>query len=50
MVSLTPGTLQKLLQNAGDKEFKVAGEHRSALLQVWVRESSNLFICFLVLV
>lgn len=34
MVSLTPGTLQKLLQNAGDKEFKVAGEHRSALLQV----------------
>ncbi|KAH6813026.1 hypothetical protein C2S51_022044 [Perilla frutescens var. frutescens] len=36
MVSLTPGTLQKLLQNAGDKEFRVAGEHRSALLQASV--------------
>ncbi|CAA0808316.1 Plant protein of unknown function (DUF936 [Striga hermonthica] len=34
MASLTPGTLQKLLQNVGDKDFKVAGEHRSALLQV----------------
>ncbi|KAK4416157.1 hypothetical protein Salat_2723100 [Sesamum alatum] len=34
MASLTPGTLQKLLQNAGNKDFKVAGEHRSALLQV----------------
>ncbi|KAL1540015.1 hypothetical protein AAHA92_24431 [Salvia divinorum] len=34
MVSLSPGTLQKLLQNVGDKEFRVAGEHRSALLQV----------------
>ncbi|XP_011093404.1 uncharacterized protein LOC105173388 [Sesamum indicum] len=34
MASLTPGILQKLLQNAGNKHFKVAGEHRSALLQV----------------
>ncbi|PIN10579.1 hypothetical protein CDL12_16834 [Handroanthus impetiginosus] len=34
MASLTPGTLQKLLQNVGNKDFKVAGEHRSALLQV----------------
>ncbi|XP_011086847.1 uncharacterized protein LOC105168452 [Sesamum indicum] len=30
MASLTPGTLDKLLH----KDFKVAGEHRSALLQV----------------
>ncbi|KAL8555545.1 hypothetical protein ACS0TY_003377 [Phlomoides rotata] len=34
MASLTPGTLQKLLQNAGNRDFRVAGEHRSALLQV----------------
>ncbi|XP_051144364.1 uncharacterized protein LOC127260595 [Andrographis paniculata] len=34
MASLTPGTLQKLLQNAGNKDFKPAGEHRSPLLQV----------------
>ncbi|KAI3444918.1 hypothetical protein Pfo_001583 [Paulownia fortunei] len=34
MASLTPGTLDKLLQNVGNKDFKVAGEHRSALLQV----------------
>ncbi|KAL6495645.1 hypothetical protein OROGR_030208 [Orobanche gracilis] len=34
MASLTPGTLNKLLQNVGNKDFKVAGEHRSALLQV----------------
>ncbi|KZV31603.1 hypothetical protein F511_13543 [Dorcoceras hygrometricum] len=34
MSSLTPGILQKLLQNVGNKDFKVAGEHRSALLQV----------------
>ncbi|KAL3815168.1 hypothetical protein ACJIZ3_016436 [Penstemon smallii] len=34
MASLTPGTLQKLLHNVGNKDFKVAGEHRSALLQV----------------
>ncbi|KAL2461344.1 Plant protein of unknown function (DUF936) [Abeliophyllum distichum] len=34
MASLTPGTLLKLLQNVDNKDFKVAGEHRSALLQV----------------
>ncbi|KAL8028488.1 hypothetical protein ABFX02_14G163800 [Erythranthe guttata] len=34
MASLTPGILQKLLLNSGDKDFKVAGEHRSPLLQV----------------
>lgn len=34
MASLTPGTLQKLLQNVGNQDFKVAGDHRSALLQV----------------
>ncbi|KAK4414387.1 hypothetical protein Salat_2851700 [Sesamum alatum] len=34
MASLTPGTLDKLLQNVGNKDFKVAGDHRSALLQV----------------
>ncbi|KAK6162805.1 hypothetical protein DH2020_002646 [Rehmannia glutinosa] len=36
MASLTPGTLDKLLQNVGNKDFKVAGEHRSALLQACV--------------
>ncbi|KAL0425530.1 UNVERIFIED_CONTAM: hypothetical protein Sradi_1087800 [Sesamum radiatum] len=36
MASLTPGTLDKLLQNVGNKDFKVAGEHRSALLQASV--------------
>ncbi|KAL3622389.1 hypothetical protein CASFOL_033800 [Castilleja foliolosa] len=34
MASLTPGTLDKLLQNLSNQDFKVAGEHRSALLQV----------------
>ncbi|CAI9103263.1 OLC1v1001715C1 [Oldenlandia corymbosa var. corymbosa] len=34
MASLTPGILQKLLQNVGNKDAKVVGEHRSALLQV----------------
>ncbi|KAJ7949073.1 DUF936 domain-containing protein [Quillaja saponaria] len=34
MASLTPGVLLKLLQNAGNKDVKVIGEHRSALLQV----------------
>ncbi|MCD7456894.1 hypothetical protein HAX54_033544 [Datura stramonium] len=34
MASLTPGILLKLLQHLDDKETKVAGEHRSALLQV----------------
>ncbi|KAL5760594.1 hypothetical protein ACOSP7_019108 [Xanthoceras sorbifolium] len=33
MASLTPGVLSKLLDNAGNN-FKVTGEHRSALLQV----------------
>ncbi|KAK4285587.1 hypothetical protein QN277_002267 [Acacia crassicarpa] len=34
MASLTPGVLSKLLDNAGNKNVKVTGEHRSALLQV----------------
>ncbi|CAI9764939.1 unnamed protein product [Fraxinus pennsylvanica] len=34
MASLTPGILLKLLQNVDNNDFKVAGEHRSALLQV----------------
>ncbi|XP_038722697.1 uncharacterized protein LOC120014728 isoform X2 [Tripterygium wilfordii] len=34
MASLSPGVLSKLLQNAGNKDAKVTGEHRSALLQV----------------
>ncbi|XP_052171757.1 uncharacterized protein LOC127787725 [Diospyros lotus] len=34
MASLTPGVLSKLLQNVGNREVKVAGEHRSPLLQV----------------
>ncbi|XP_065872980.1 uncharacterized protein [Euphorbia lathyris] len=34
MASLTPGLLEKLLVNAGNKDVKVTGEHRSALLQV----------------
>ncbi|KAK7853954.1 hypothetical protein CFP56_034179 [Quercus suber] len=34
MASLTPGVLAKLLQHAGNKDVKVTGEHRSALLQV----------------
>ncbi|XP_049368852.1 uncharacterized protein LOC125833711 isoform X2 [Solanum verrucosum] len=34
MASLTPGILLKLLQHLDDKETKVAGQHRSALLQV----------------
>ncbi|KAI4323324.1 hypothetical protein L6164_022939 [Bauhinia variegata] len=34
MASLTPGVLSKLLENAGNKDVKVTGEHRSALLQV----------------
>ncbi|THG14470.1 uncharacterized protein LOC114272457 [Camellia sinensis] len=34
MASLTPGVLSKLLQNVGNSHVKVAGEHRSALLQV----------------
>ncbi|XP_010276350.1 PREDICTED: uncharacterized protein LOC104611119 [Nelumbo nucifera] len=34
MASLTPGVLLKLLQHASNKEVKVVGEHRSALLQV----------------
>ncbi|XP_047306538.1 uncharacterized protein LOC124909955 [Impatiens glandulifera] len=34
MASLTPGVLSKLLENVGNKEVKVAGEHRTALLQV----------------
>ncbi|XP_059311987.1 uncharacterized protein LOC132063459 [Lycium ferocissimum] len=34
MASLTPGILLKLLQHLDDKDTKVAGEHRSALLQV----------------
>jgi len=33
MASLTPGILLKLLQHLDDKETKVAGQHRSALLQ-----------------
>lgn len=41
MVSLSPGTLRKLLQNVGDKEFRVAGEHRSALLQASFQETSK---------
>nr|DAD28960.1 TPA_asm: hypothetical protein HUJ06_030428 [Nelumbo nucifera] len=34
MVSLTPGVLLKLLQHTSNKEVKVVGEHRSALLQL----------------
>ncbi|XP_043692435.1 uncharacterized protein LOC122642886 [Telopea speciosissima] len=34
MASLTPGVLLKLLQHASDRNSKVTGEHRSALLQV----------------
>ncbi|KAI3935961.1 hypothetical protein MKX01_021912 [Papaver californicum] len=34
MASLTPGVLSKLLENASNKDVKVTGEHRSALLQV----------------
>ncbi|VFR02400.1 unnamed protein product [Cuscuta campestris] len=34
MASLTPGVLLKLLQNVENKDAKVVGEHRSALLQV----------------
>ncbi|XP_028799724.1 uncharacterized protein LOC114757818 [Neltuma alba] len=34
MASLTPGVLSKLLENAGNKNVRVTGEHRSALLQV----------------
>ncbi|KAJ4979469.1 hypothetical protein NE237_010249 [Protea cynaroides] len=34
MASLTPGVLLKLLQHASDRNVKVTGEHRSALLQV----------------
>ncbi|XP_027162766.1 uncharacterized protein LOC113763218 [Coffea eugenioides] len=34
MASLKPGILLKLLQNVDNKEAKVVGEHRSALLQV----------------
>ncbi|KAK4372241.1 hypothetical protein RND71_007625 [Anisodus tanguticus] len=35
MASLTPGILLKLLQHLDDKDTKVAGEHRSALLQAF---------------
>ncbi|KAG8391346.1 hypothetical protein BUALT_Bualt01G0178300 [Buddleja alternifolia] len=38
MASLTPGTLEKLLKNVGNQDFKVAGEHRSALLQACFSE------------
>ncbi|TXG55736.1 hypothetical protein EZV62_017049 [Acer yangbiense] len=34
MASLTPGVLSKLLDNAGNTNSKVTGQHRSALLQV----------------
>ncbi|XP_008231405.1 PREDICTED: uncharacterized protein LOC103330585 [Prunus mume] len=34
MASLTPGVLSKLLDNVGNKDVKVTGEHRSAVLQV----------------
>ncbi|XP_021890345.1 uncharacterized protein LOC110808899 isoform X2 [Carica papaya] len=34
MASLTPGLLSKLLENVGNKDVKVTGEHRSPLLQV----------------
>ncbi|KAJ0039102.1 hypothetical protein Pint_24130 [Pistacia integerrima] len=34
MASLTPGVLSKLLENTGNKNVKVIGEHRSPLLQV----------------
>ncbi|KAM6580574.1 hypothetical protein CsatA_004348 [Cannabis sativa] len=34
MVSLTPGVLSKLLKNAANKDVRVTGDHRSALLQV----------------
>ncbi|KAF9675292.1 hypothetical protein SADUNF_Sadunf09G0016900 [Salix dunnii] len=34
MASLTPGLLSKLLESAGNKDVRVTGEHRSALLQV----------------
>lgn len=34
MASLTPGVLSKLLNNAANKDVKVTGDHRSALLQV----------------
>ncbi|PSS26435.1 Serine/threonine-protein kinase [Actinidia chinensis var. chinensis] len=34
MASLTPGVLSKLLENVGNRDAKVAGDHRTALLQV----------------
>lgn len=34
MASLTPGVLSKLFNNAANKDVKVTGDHRSALLQV----------------
>ena len=34
MASLTPGVLSKLLETSGDKDARVTGEHRHALLQV----------------
>ncbi|XP_019443651.1 PREDICTED: uncharacterized protein LOC109347962 [Lupinus angustifolius] len=34
MASLIPGVLSKLLENAGNKDARVTGEHRHALLQV----------------
>ncbi|KAG6575653.1 hypothetical protein SDJN03_26292, partial [Cucurbita argyrosperma subsp. sororia] len=34
MASLTPGVLSKLIENAGNKDSKVTGEHRTPLLQV----------------
>ncbi|PON49651.1 hypothetical protein PanWU01x14_228840 [Parasponia andersonii] len=34
MASLTPGVLSKLLNNAANKDVRVTGGHRSALLQV----------------
>ncbi|KAL1349290.1 hypothetical protein HN51_025774 [Arachis hypogaea] len=34
MASLTPGVLSKLLESSGNKEARVTGEHRHALLQV----------------
>lgn len=39
MASLTPGILLKLVKNVDDKEAKVVGEHRSALLQAWLNPS-----------
>ena len=49
MASLKPGILLKLLQNVDNKEAKVVGEHRSALLQVCLLKTIIcLFYCIII--